>query len=278
MAAIVVENVYMEFPIYGSHRSFRKTFFARATGGLIKHGAERQDRVSVKALDDVSVTLKAAIDLVSSATTGPASDTFESYGLGVYEPTSGRVLASGKITPLFDVMPGLDWEDTGYENIITAGLLLGMELQEIDAKVADIEQFSELGEYLTLPVRTYSAGMITRLGFALARAVEPGILLMDEGIAAGDKRFADRAAKRMREFVDRSKILVLAGHTEDLIRSWCNRAVLFNAGKIVQVGRSTMSSRPITQWPAPTEPEDYRRSLLGASCTIAQRRLWRHST
>jgi ABC-type polysaccharide/polyol phosphate transport system ATPase subunit len=236
MAAVVVENVYVEFPIYGSHRSFRKTFFARATGGLIKHGAERQDRVSVKALDDVSITLKSGDRLGLIGHNGAGKSTLLKVMAGVYEPTSGRVLASGKITPLFDVMPGLDWEDTGYENIITAGLLLGMELEEIDAKVADIEQFSELGEYLTLPVRTYSAGMITRLGFALATAVEPGILLMDEGIAAGDKRFADRAAKRMRQFVDRSQILVLASHTEDLLRSWCNKAALFNAGKILQVG------------------------------------------
>ena len=236
MSAIVVENVYMEFPIYSSHRSFRKTFFARATGGLIEHGTEKHDRVSVKALDNISITLKSGDRLGLIGHNGAGKSTLLKLMAGVYQPTSGRVLAAGKITPLFDVMPGLDWEDTGYENIITAGLLLGMEREEIDAKVAEIEQFSELGEYLTLPVRTYSAGMIMRLGFSLATAVEPGILLMDEGIATGDKRFADRADKRMREFVGRSKILVLASHTEDLIRSWCNKAALFNAGKIVKLG------------------------------------------
>jgi ABC-type polysaccharide/polyol phosphate transport system ATPase subunit len=133
-------------------------------------------------------------------------------------------------------MPGLDWEDTGHENIITAGMLLGMDRDEIEAKVPDIEQFSELGEYLTLPVRTYSAGMITRLGFAIATAIDPDILLIDEGIGAGDARFAKRAAARMRDFIDRSKVLVFASHSEDMIRSWCNKAALLDAGRLVKIG------------------------------------------
>ncbi len=156
---------------------------------------------------------------------------------GVYEPASGRVLTRGRITPLFETMPGIDLEDTGYENTITAGMLFGMTREEVEQKIPEIEEFSELGEYFALPVRSYSAGMITRLGFALATAIEPGILLMDEGIGAGDARFAERAAKRMDDFIGRSRILVLASHSEALIHSTCNKAALMKAGKILEVGR-----------------------------------------
>jgi ABC-type polysaccharide/polyol phosphate transport system ATPase subunit len=127
-------------------------------------------------------------------------------------------------------MPGLDPEDTGHENTLTAGLLLGMTRHEIEAKVPEIEEISELGEYPALPMRTYSSGMVTRLRFALAIAVEPGILLMDEGIATGDARFAERAALRLKEFIGRSRIVVLASHSVEIIRSTCNKAALMLAG------------------------------------------------
>ncbi len=155
---------------------------------------------------------------------------------GVYQPSSGQVLVDGNITSCFDLLPGLDVEDTGYENIVTSGLLLGMTRQAIESKIADIEEFSELGEYLALPVRTYSAGMMARLGFALATAVDPGILLVDEGIGAGDARFAERASQRLHAFVQRSSILVLASHSDGLIRSWCNKAALLEAGRVLLIG------------------------------------------
>ena len=115
------------------------------------------------------------------------------------------------MTPLFDAMPGLDSEDSGYENIITSGMLIGMTRRQIEAKIPEIEEFCELGEYLTLPVRTYSTGMIMRLGFALVTALDPGVLLMDEGFGTGDLRFAERAGARMKDFIGRSA-------------SWCWRA------------------------------------------------------
>jgi ABC-type polysaccharide/polyol phosphate transport system ATPase subunit len=133
-------------------------------------------------------------------------------------------------------MPGLDHEDTGYENVITAGMLLGLKRKDIEAKVSEIEQFAELGEFFMLPVRSYSTGMITRLAFAVATAIDPGILLMDEAIGAGDARFADRAAQRMKEFIGRSPILVLASHSEDLIRSTCNKAALMKEGHLLSIG------------------------------------------
>jgi ABC-type polysaccharide/polyol phosphate transport system ATPase subunit len=146
-------------------------------------------------------------------------------------------VVEGRVTPLFDSLPGLDLEATGYENIVTAGLLLGMTRPEIERKIPQIEEFSELGEYLALPVRVYSAGMMARLGFSVVTAVEPDILLMDEGIATGDAGFGERATARVREFIGRSRIVVLASHTGELIRSTCNKAALMSAGRLVALGQ-----------------------------------------
>jgi ABC-type polysaccharide/polyol phosphate transport system ATPase subunit len=236
MPAVMLDNVHVEFPIYGTQRSLRKAFLARAAGGIIRHDSGGRDRVVIKALNGVSLQLQQGDRVGLLGRNGAGKSTLLKVVAGVYEPILGHVLASGKITPCFDLLPGLDPEDTGYENIITAGLLLGMDRNEIENKIPDIEEFSELGEYLSLPVRTYSAGMVVRLGFSLATSVDPGILLMDEWIGMGDARFAERASRRLRSFIDRSSVLVLATHSEELIRSWCNKAALLEAGRIVQLG------------------------------------------
>jgi ABC-type polysaccharide/polyol phosphate transport system ATPase subunit len=236
MATVIVDDIHVEFPIYGSARSLRQTLFARATGGLIQREGSRQRRVVVRALSGVSFSLHEGDRLGLVGGNGAGKSTLLKVLAGVYQPAAGQVLVSGKITSCFDILPGLDPEDTGYENIVTGCLLLGMRPQAIERTIADIEEFSELGEYLSLPVRTYSAGMMARLGFALATAVEPGILLVDEGIGAGDARFAKRASERLGAFVQRSSIVVLASHSEALIRDWCNKAALIDAGQLLLIG------------------------------------------
>jgi ABC-type polysaccharide/polyol phosphate transport system ATPase subunit len=236
MAALILDDVHVDFPIYATQRSLRKTMFARATGGRIERGASRQARVVVKALHSVSLHLEDGDRLGLIGHNGAGKSTLLRVMAGIYEPVAGRVLANGKITSCFDLLPGLDLEDSGYENIITAGLLLGMDRRDIEDKIADIEEFSELGEYLSLPVRTYSSGMMLRLGFSVATSVDPGILLMDEGIGAGDARFAERASRRLRALIDRSSILVLASHSNELIRAWCNKAALLEGGQLIRLG------------------------------------------
>jgi ABC-type polysaccharide/polyol phosphate transport system ATPase subunit len=236
MAAVILQDVFVEFPIYGTGRSLRTALFARAAGGLIQRDAARRSRVVVKALNGVSLKLGEGDRLGLVGGNGAGKSTLLKVLAGVYRPVSGRVLASGNITSFFDLLPGLDPEDTGYENIVTGGVLLGMTRAAVESKVPDIEAFSELGEYLALPVRTYSAGMMARLGFALATAVDPGILLVDEGIGAGDARFAERAQRRMQEIVDRSSVLVLASHSDAMIRAWCNKAALMEAGRVRLMG------------------------------------------
>jgi ABC-type polysaccharide/polyol phosphate transport system ATPase subunit len=237
MALVALRDVHVDFPIYGSQHNLRKVLLERAAGGLISREDRRPDRVVVKALNGLSLRLEDGDRIGLVGHNGAGKSTLLKVIAGIYAPVSGTVRTEGRITTLFHAMPGLDMEDTGYENILTAGLLLGMTRQEIEAKVPEIEQVSELGEYLALPVRTYSSGMVTRLSFALATSVEPGILLMDEGIATGDARFAERAAKRLKEFIGRSRIVVLASHSTEIIRSTCNKAALMQSGRILRVGK-----------------------------------------
>jgi ABC-type polysaccharide/polyol phosphate transport system ATPase subunit len=236
MTSILLEDVSVDFPIYGAERSFRKVLFERATGGLVQRDGRKLDRIVVKALTDISLSLTEGDRLGLVGHNGAGKSTLLRVMAGAYAPVKGRITVEGKLTPLFDVLPGLDGEDTGYQNIITAGLFFGMSRREIEAIVPDIEEFSELGEYLNLPVRTYSSGMMMRLGFAFATAMHPGILLMDEGIGAGDARFAERAVKRMEEFIGRSRIVVLASHANEMIKSLCNKAALMQSGRILAIG------------------------------------------
>src|SRR5207244_13336291 len=127
---------------------------------------------------------------------------------GVYHPSYGAVQVEGKLTPLLNLTPGIEMEDTGFDNIITVGMLHGMSLGEITEKAPGIVEFSELGDYIHLPVRTYSSGMQARLAFSIATSLDPGILLLDEGIGAADARFADKASRRTKEIMEKTDILV----------------------------------------------------------------------
>jgi homopolymeric O-antigen transport system ATP-binding protein len=111
-----------------------------------------------------------------------------------------------------------------------------MHPAEIEKRIPDIAEFSELGEYLALPVRTYSAGMVTRLGYAIATSIDPDILLLDEGLATGDARFAARAEERLQSLIARSSILVVASHSDAMIKTMCNRVALLEKGHIIALG------------------------------------------
>jgi ABC-type polysaccharide/polyol phosphate transport system ATPase subunit len=236
LAFIAVENATIDFPIYGaSHHSLRHTLLSR-TGGLIRREGTRHKRVVVRALDGISFKLGDGDRLGLIGHNGAGKSTLLKALAGVYWPDSGSIRIEGRVSPLFTSAPGLDPDDSGFENIKTCGMFLGMTTEEIDYKAPEIAAFSELGEYLELPVRTYSTGMVTRLCFAIATAIDPDILLLDEGLAAGDARFAARAEDRMRKFVQRTRILVLASHSDALIRSMCNRAVLMETGRILTIG------------------------------------------
>jgi ABC-type polysaccharide/polyol phosphate transport system ATPase subunit len=233
MTALVLDDVSVDFPIYGIQRSLRRVLFDRATGAFVDR---ERDRVTVKALRHISFTLREGDRLALVGHNGAGKSTLLKTIAGVYQPVQGRILISGTVTPLFDVLPGFDPEDTAYENIRTAGMLFGLSRAQVEEMMPDIEEFSELGEYMNLPVRTYSTGMTMRLGFAFATAMEPGILLLDEGVGAGDARFMERAAKRMENFIGRSRIVVFASHSNALVEKMCNKAALMQGGRMLAIG------------------------------------------
>ena len=239
MAKIALENVVAEFPIYGAQPSLRNALFGRVVGGVLRRQSDSGKRLTVRALDNVSLTVNHGDQLGIVGHNGAGKSTMLRIFAGIYEPNQGTISVEGRISPLFSTSPGLDLDDTGYENIVTCGLLLGMSRNEIEQKMPEIEAFSELSDYLALPARTYSTGMLVRLGFAVATAINPEILLLDEELGTVDARFAARAAERIESLIERSSIVVLASQSDELIRRICNRAVLLDHGRVIADGPTT---------------------------------------
>jgi ABC-type polysaccharide/polyol phosphate transport system ATPase subunit len=236
LAKIELNNVVADFPIYGTQPSLRNALFGRVVGGVVRRQSDSSSRVVVRALENVSLTVNHGDQLGIIGHNGAGKSTMLRVFAGIYEPSQGSISIEGRVSPLFNSSPGLSLDDTGYENIVTCGLLLGMSRDEIERKTPEIEEFCELNDYLSLPVRTYSSGMLVRLGFAIATSIDPEILLLDEELGTGDARFAARAAKRVDSLIGRSSIMVLASHSEDLIRKMCNRAILLDHGRVVLDG------------------------------------------
>lgn len=227
---IDVNALTVDIPVFNVSRSFRTTFLNRFVGGRIEQG-EKSKNVYVRALDDINFNLKDGDRLGLIGHNGAGKTTLLRLLANIYRPIKGTYRYQGRITPLFNMSVGLDLDDSGIENIYTIGMYLGMKKKEINEKKEAIIEFCELGDFIHLPVRIYSAGMQTRLSFAIATALEPDILLMDEGIGAGDSSFAEKAQARLASFYDNSNIMVVASHSNDLIRKLCNKAMLLEHGK-----------------------------------------------
>jgi ABC-type polysaccharide/polyol phosphate transport system ATPase subunit len=231
MARITLEAVSVFFPVYSTNsRSLKKGVLGMATGGRI--GVDGGDTIHVKALDDVTLAFEHGDRVGLVGHNGAGKSTLLQVLAGIYEPVIGRVYCEGRIASMFNPMLGMDMESTGYENILQRGLFLGFNPAEIEARAEEIAEFTELGDYLAMPMRTYSSGMAMRLAFAVSTCVNPDILLMDEWLSAGDASFVGKAQKRLGQLVDNAGILVLASHTTDLIRKTCNKAVLLEHGKV----------------------------------------------
>jgi len=235
MAFLRLRNLSVEFPMYqGSSRSLKKLLVATTTQGNLARDAT--DRINVRALNDLTVDIEDGDRVGLVGANGAGKTTLLRVLGGIYLPSRGQVHSSGKISTVLDVSVGLHPDATGRENIILRGMYMNIHPREMRARVDEIAEFTELGPYLDMPARTYSAGMMVRLGFAVSTCIPPEILLMDEWLSAGDARFLDKAQKRMEQFVGSSSILVLASHSPTLLRKWCNRGILLQQGRIVQQG------------------------------------------
>jgi ABC-type polysaccharide/polyol phosphate transport system ATPase subunit len=235
MHFISLRELSVDFPIYqGSSRSLKKQLFATSKQGNLARDA--LDRINVRALNNITLDIKDGDRLGLIGTNGSGKTTLLKVLARIYYPTRGRIAVSGRISALLDATVGFNPEATGRENIILRGMYMDVHPRQMRSYIDEIADFTELGPYLDMPVRTYSSGMMVRLGFAVSTCIPPEILLMDEWIAAGDASFLDKAQKRMQEFVGGSNIVVLASHSLPLLQEWCNRAILLDHGHMTATG------------------------------------------
>ena len=234
-ASIQVESVTVDFPVYNANmRSIKNRFIYHGTGGRV--GRDAGNRLTVRALDDVSIALEHGDRVGVVGHNGAGKTTLLRVLAGVYEPVRGHVWRRGRTASLLNVSLGIDDDATGYENIMTRGLLLGLSPKEVEERTAEIAEFTELGDYLAMPAHTYSSGMRFRLGFAVCTSFEPEILLMDEWLSVGDRHFVEKAQNRLEEFVERAGILVLASQNGALLKRVCTKGVHLDAGKVKATG------------------------------------------
>jgi len=249
MLSIVGRDIHVEFPIYGHQmRSLKhllgvgllaKSINRIATrnlnvGGEIDRGIS--GRVMIKAIDGASFDILEGDRIGLLGHNGSGKTTLLRTIAGIYEPIGGTIFTNGRVAPLFDLQLGMDNDATGIENIWMRGKMLGMSTKQIQDSLGDIAEFTELGDYLYVPIRTYSQGMMVRLAFAISTAIAPEILILDEMIGAGDAAFIARAHERLEAFVARTGILVVASHSTAMLRQWCNKGMLMERGKLVAFG------------------------------------------
>lgn len=233
MAHIILKKAFLDYPIFNASNLSIKQAIFQAVGGKV---SEHNKTKIVRALNDINLDIKDGDRLAILGHNGAGKSTLLKLISDIYKPTSGTVELNGSLSSLTNIQLGMEEEATGYENIIIKGVLMGMTFSQIKSKVDEIIEFSELGEYINLPMRTYSTGMALRLAFAVSTCITPEILILDEMIGAGDKSFLQKVELRTNELMKNAKILVLASHNNQILKKFCNKAILMKKGEIVARG------------------------------------------
>jgi ABC-type polysaccharide/polyol phosphate transport system ATPase subunit len=233
MALISLKNVSLRYPIFEQKaRSAKQLILTRLGGSISTHN----NVVVVDALCEINLELRDGDRLGIVGHNGAGKSTLLRVLAQIYEPQSGEVVIEGKTSSLVDISLGMDPDATGWQNIIFRCIFLGLTYKQAEELSHSIAEFSELGEYLDMPVRTYSTGMAMRLIFSVNTSVYPDILIMDEMIGAGDARFIEKATDRLALMMNRTKILALATHSNDTISRFCNKVLWMDKGKIKALG------------------------------------------
>jgi lipopolysaccharide transport system ATP-binding protein len=235
LAEITFRDVSIDFPIFNATaRSLTSKLLQIATGG--KLDSDASGRVLVRALTNISFTLNSGDRVGLLGHNGAGKSTLLRALSGVYAPTRGSVSIAGQVGSLIDVGLGINLEATGRENVFIRGQLLGLTNAQIASRYEEIVSFTELGDFMEVPVRTYSSGMHLRLAFAVSTVVRPEILLMDEWLSVGDEGFKAKAENRLTEMVSETTILAIATHSRELIEKVCNRVIWLEHGRIKMDG------------------------------------------
>jgi ABC-2 type transport system ATP-binding protein len=231
--SIMTKDACVDFPIFDAKsRSLKKTVM-----GLVGGNIASQSKVPIiEALRDINVHLEHGARVALVGHNGAGTTTLLRLLAGIYEPTRGIAEIRGRVAPIFDLGVGMDPEITGLENIIIRGLFLGMTRQQMTERIDDIAEFTELGDFLRMPLRTYSTGMRVRLALGVVTSIDPEILLLDEGIGAVDAAFLEKSKRRLSDLVDRSGLLVFASHSDEFLRELCDTAIWMEHGRVREHG------------------------------------------
>ncbi len=235
MARIVFQNASVVFPVFNSKgQSITSRLLGAVSSGRLDH--DPNGKVIVSALTDLTFEFNDGDRVGIVGNNGAGKSTLLRTISGVYEPTSGSVLLDGQVASLIDISLGMNPEASGRENIFYRAALLGLGKKETEKRFDEIVDFSELWEYIDLPMRTYSSGMQMRLGFAVSTVLESEILIMDEWLSVGDENFRDKAQSKLHDLVKANKILVIASHTKSLLERVTDRILWLDEGKILMDG------------------------------------------
>ncbi len=226
---IDVSHVDMEFILNKQKVDNLKEFVIRKIKGNI-------EVAKFKALDDITFQVKKGERLAIMGLNGAGKSTLLKAIVGVYKPTAGKVTKVGVMAPLIELGAGFDPEYTGKENIYLYGAILGYSREFLDTKIQDIIDFSELGDFINVPLKNYSSGMKSRLGFSIATAVEPDILILDEVLSVGDAKFRRKSLAKVQSMFDNGVTVLFVSHSIDQVLAICDRAILLQKGKIIAEG------------------------------------------
>ena len=234
MASISVRNASVVIPVFAvGNNSLKAMMLRKAVGGRF---AQSGANLTVNALTDINLEAADGDRIGLIGHNGSGKTSLLRVMAGVYPPTRGEVEVWGRVSPMFDISLGMSPDATGIENVKVCGALWGLSPREVDDGIEDIIEFTELGDYMKIPVRTYSAGMLLRLSFAIATLRQPEILLLDEVIGVGDARFMSKAQARLQHIANRARILVVSSHSDDIIRTLCNKVIWLDQGNVAAFG------------------------------------------
>jgi ABC-2 type transport system ATP-binding protein len=233
VVSIDIEDAAVDFPIFDAKtRSLKKAVLGRAGGRI---GTDSKVPI-IEALRNINIALRQGDRVALVGHNGAGKSTLLRLMAGIYEPTRGRARVTGKVAPVFDLAVGMDPEISGLENIIIRGLFLGMTRKQMEKRIDEITDFTELGDYIQMPLRTYSTGMRVRLALGVVTSIDPEILLLDEGIGAVDAAFLDKARTRLVDLVKRSGLLVFASHSDEFLMELCDTAIWMDEGHVKMRG------------------------------------------
>jgi len=231
MTSIELDNVSLMFRVRQNRRLGLKDFIVNQ---MFRKSAN--PFMEIRALSNINLTIREGDRLGIVGHNGAGKSTMLKLLAGIYPPTAGKLTVSGQISSLFDLQLGFEPEASGWENIAYRGYLQGETPRTIKSKLTEIAEFSELGEFLNSPVRHYSSGMLVRLAFSVASAIDPEILLVDEVLSAGDMAFQKKCRQRMHEMIAKAHLIVMVSHDLEAVKAFCNRAIWIDHGQICLAG------------------------------------------